>query len=246
MQENWFKDWFNTPYYHLLYKNRDEQEAANFIDKLLSHLRPAQNSKMLDVACGKGRHAIQMSNKGFDVTGIDLSEESIQIALESENDQLHFYKHDMRTPFWINYFDYAFNFFTSFGYFKTERENNNAIQSIASALNQNGIFVIDYINSKYAEQKIVHKTELDIDGIFFTITRWYDDQKFYKKILVEDPSIAQPISFTEEVARFTTEDFSRFFKKNNLVIKEIFGDYQLNSFKEDSSERLIIIAQKVL
>lgn len=246
MQENWFKDWFNTPYYHLLYKNRDEQEAANFIDKLLSHLRPAQNSKMLDVACGKGRHAIQMSNKGFDVTGIDLSEESIQIALESENDRLHFYKHDMRTPFWINYFDYAFNFFTSFGYFKTERENNNAIQSIASALNQNGIFVIDYINSKYAEQKIIHKTELNIDGIFFTITRWYDDQRFYKKILVEDPSIAQPISFTEEVARFTIEDFSRFFKKNNLVIKEIFGDYQLNSFKEDSSERLIIIAQKVL
>ena len=102
MQENWFKDWFNTPYYHLLYKNRDEQEAANFIDKLLSHLRPAQNSKMLDVACGKGRHAIQMSNKGFDVTGIDLSEESIQIALEQAIKQL---PEKQRFVFMLRYFE---------------------------------------------------------------------------------------------------------------------------------------------
>ena len=46
----WFKDWFNSPYYHQLYFNRDEKEAANFIDKLIHHLQPADNALMLDVA----------------------------------------------------------------------------------------------------------------------------------------------------------------------------------------------------
>jgi 2-polyprenyl-3-methyl-5-hydroxy-6-metoxy-1,4-benzoquinol methylase len=119
MQQPWFKDWFNSPYYHQLYFNRDEQEAAAFIDKLIDYLKPLPGSTMLDVACGKGRHSIQLANNGFDVTGIDLSDDSINEALQSETAQLHFYRHDMRLPFWINYFNYAFNFFTSFGYFKT-------------------------------------------------------------------------------------------------------------------------------
>src|SRR5664279_4672531 len=105
MQETWFKDWFNSSYYHLLYFNRDDREAAAFIDKLINYLQPHPGSKMLDVACGKGRHSIQLAGKGFDVTGIDLSEDSILEALKNENDQLHFYQHDMRLPFRINYFD---------------------------------------------------------------------------------------------------------------------------------------------
>ncbi len=89
---------------------------------------------MLDIGCGKGRHSVQLASKGFDVTGIDLSEHSITKAKKKENDHLHFFVHDMRLPFWINYFDYAFNFFTSFGYFKTRREHDNAIRTVAQSL----------------------------------------------------------------------------------------------------------------
>ena len=132
MLDTWFKDWFNSPYYHQLYAHRDEQEAANFIDKLVAHLQPTAGAKMLDVACGKGRHSMLLASNGFDVTGIDLSSESIAEALLSEDNHLHFYEHDMRLPFWVNYFDIAFNFFTSFGYFKTQREHDNAIRSIVT------------------------------------------------------------------------------------------------------------------
>ena len=114
MQQQWFKDWFNTPYYHQLYFKRDEKEASAFIDKLITYLNPAPGATMLDVACGKGRHSIRLAEKGFDVTGIDLSADSIEEALLSSSDTLQFFQHDMRLPFWINYFDYAFNFFTSF------------------------------------------------------------------------------------------------------------------------------------
>ena len=144
MQDTWFKDWFNSPFYHQLYAHRDETEAADFIDKLITHLQPKAGARMLDVACGKGRHSMQLAANGFDVTGIDLSKESIAAALLNEGENLHFYEHDMRLPFWINYFDIAFNFFTSFGYFKTQREHDNAIRTIATALKPGGIFVMDF------------------------------------------------------------------------------------------------------
>ena len=109
----WFKEWFNSPYYHKLYFEHDEKEASAFITRLLNKLSVPEQAKLLDVACGRGRHSKILASHGFDVTGIDLAPASIAIAKAQENGHLHFYEHDMRLPFWINYFDYAFNFFTS-------------------------------------------------------------------------------------------------------------------------------------
>jgi SAM-dependent methyltransferase len=182
MQEEWFKNWFDTTYYHELYKNRDNNEASLFIDKLVKKIKPPSNSNMLDIGCGKGRHAIQLANLGFDVTGIDLSKASIEEALKQEKENLHFYQHDMREIFWINYFDYAFNLFTSFGYFNSKRENNNAIQSIAQSLKNGGKLVVDYLNVHFTEQNMVHQGKELINNVEYTITRWHDEHKFYKKI----------------------------------------------------------------
>ncbi len=245
MQKIWFKDWFNSPYYHQLYFKRDESEAAAFIDKLIDYLKPAAPSVMLDVACGKGRHSIQLANKGFDVTGIDLSEDSITEALKSQSNKLHFYRHDMRLPFWINFFDFAFNFFTSFGYFKTRREHDNAIRTIAKSIKPNGIFVMDYLNVHYAEEHIIHQAEKEIEGVNFIITKWFDETHFYKKIIVEDESNTEPIIFTEKVAKFSLGDFTEMFAYQGLQIKEVFGDYNFNNYNIKTTPRLIMIAEKI-
>src|SRR5579871_4721528 len=179
----WFKDWFNSPYYHLLYSDRDDHEAATFIQHLINYLQPPQGASMLDVACGRGRHARILAEKGFDVTGIDLAPSSIQYALQFENDRLHFYEHDMRMLFWINYFDYAFNFFTSFGYFVSEREHNSAIRTISQSLKKNGILVLDYINSNYAEEHLITRMEKKSGDVVFKINKWCDDLHFNKRIV---------------------------------------------------------------
>jgi len=245
MQEEWFKNWFDTAYYHELYKNRDNNEASLFIDKLVNKLNPTSNSNMLDIGCGKGRHAIQLANLGFDVTGIDLSKASIEEALKQEKDNLHFYQHDMREIFWINYFDYAFNLFTSFGYFNTKRENNNAVQSIAQSLKNGGKLVVDYLNVHFTEQNMVHQGKELINNVEYTITRWHDEHKFYKKILIEDPALSEAIAFTEVVSKFTLADFDAMLFPHQLKIKDVFGDYQLNSFDEQKSPRLIFVAEKM-
>jgi 2-polyprenyl-3-methyl-5-hydroxy-6-metoxy-1,4-benzoquinol methylase len=241
----WFKDWFNSPYYHQLYFKRDEQEAAKFIDTLIDHLKPPPGALVLDVACGKGRHAIHLAEKGFDVTGIDLSEDSIKEALLHEAENLHFYVHDMRLPFWINYYQYAFNFFTSFGYFGTRREHDNSIRTIAQSLKENGCFVMDYLNVHYAEDHLVHQFDIEIEGVNYFITKWFDETHFYKKITVEDEALQEPLIFSEKVAKFSLGDFTEMFAYQGLQIQEIFGDYNFGNYDVKKSPRLIMIARKI-
>ncbi len=241
---NWFREWFNSPYYHKLYFEHDEQEASAFMTHLLNKLQPAEHAKLLDVACGRGRHSKFLATKGLDVTGIDLAPASIAIAKAQENGQLHFFEHDMRLPFWINYFDYAFNLFTSFGYFRTEREHYNVIRTIANAVKPHGTVVIDYLNVHYAEDHLVHKQEKQVDDVTYYLTKWFDETHFYKKIEIEDEALEAPLEFTEKVAKFSLGDFNDMFAFYRLQLKEVYGDYSLSTYDIKHSPRMIMIAEK--
>jgi SAM-dependent methyltransferase len=242
---NWFSEWFDSAYYHKLYFDRDEKEAEHFIEKLIDKLSPAPGSTMLDIACGRGRHARFLAAKGFDVTGLDLSQSSIEYALQYEHEHLHFFQHDMRLPFRTNYFDYVFNFFTSFGYFRTEREHYNAIRTIANALKTGGTFVIDYLNVHYAEDHLVHKSNVEVEGVNYRITKWFDEEHFYKKITIEDETLDEPLTYTEVVAKFSLGDFNDMLSYHGLQVQEVFGDYQFNDYHVRNSPRLIAMAKKI-
>ena len=244
-KKSWYRDWFNSPYYHQLYFQRDEQEAANFIDALLLKLNPPQHSLMLDVACGRGRHSIHLALKGYMVTGTDISEDSIAEAKEYEKENLEFFVHDMRLPFRMNYYHYAFNFFTSFGFFRTRREHDNAIRTIAQSLNADGIFVMDYLNAHFVENHLHYKSEIKMGDVTFFITRWLDETHFYKKIVVEDEvNLEEPLEFTEKVAKFSLGDFNDMFAFYGLQIQEVYGSYQFEPYHVSNSPRLIILAKK--
>ena len=244
MLNEWYKDWFNSTFYHQLYFNRDEKEAQNFINTLLSQLNPPRESRMLDVGCGRGRHARFLASKGFDVTGIDLSYTSIQDAKQHETDNLHFYRHDMRLPFWINYFDYAFNFFTSFGYFPTRREHDDAIRTIAQCLKPGGRILIDFLNVHYAEEHLQHNEVKTINDTEYEIHRWHDTDHFFKRIIVRDASMKEPVEFTEKVAKFNLGDFTDMLSFQKLQVEDVFGDYSLQPYDVKTTPRLIILARK--
>lgn len=241
----WYKDWFNSPYYHKLYFDRDEEEAAAFIGALIRHLRPAPDCHMLDVACGKGRHSKTLAALGFYVTGIDISPDSIAQAKAYENDRLDFYVHDMRLPFWGNYYHYAFNFFTSFGYFRTRREHDDAIRTIARSLRPDGYFVIDYLNVHYAEAHLVPEETRRIEDTLYTIHRWDNETHFFKKITVNDPELKEPLVYTEKVMKFSLGDFTDMLAYQGLQVQEVFGDYQLQPYDVSRTPRLIVVARKM-
>lgn len=242
---SWFSDWFNSPYYHMLYQHRDDDEASLFIGSLIQYLQPAAGASMLDVACGKGRHSRVLNEMGFDVTGIDLAADSIMEAKQFENEKLHFFQHDMRLPFWINYYDYAFNFFTSFGYFKTRREHDNAIRTIAQSLTKQGVFVIDYLNVHYAEDHMIAAEIKQADHVSFHISRWHSEDHFYKKIEIEDNGKFIGGDYTEKVAKFSLGDFTDMLAYQGMQVQEVFGDYQMGHYDVRKSPRMIMIAKKL-
>ncbi|MEI9809396.1 MAG: methyltransferase domain-containing protein [Bacteroidota bacterium] len=243
-QTQWYEEWFNSPFYHKLYFEHDEKEAESFILKLAAHLWLKPGSRVLDAACGKGRHSKILAGLDLDVTGIDISPASIEYAKRSETDHLHFFVHDMRLPFWGNYFDHAFNFFTSFGYFRTRREHDAAVRTISRSLNPGGTFVIDYLNVRYAEDHLVPAETKELDGTTYTIKRWQDDLHFYKTISISDPSLTKPVEYTEKVAKFSLGDFTDMLSYQDMQVQELFGDYTLGPYDVKKTPRLIVVARK--
>ncbi len=252
-KSEWFADWFDSPYYHILYQNHNEQSAKDFIDNLFKKLTPQYATlhptsfyKILDLACGKGRHSRYMASKGFDVTGTDLSENSIRFARQFESENLSFFEHDMRKPFRINYFDYIFNIFTSFGYFDKDEDNVTALKCVHDGLKDDGTFILDYFNATWVRHKMKPSYTETAGNIVFNIEKHIENGHIYKTISfeVEENSVKKHYRFQEKVRLFSLQDFETIFEKADFEIVEKYGDYELNDFNEETSNRLIIKAKK--
>ena len=239
---SWFADWFNSPYYHILYKDRDEREAQHFIDNLVAYLQIKKENKLIDIACGKGRHATYFNSLGFDVVGLDLSPNSIAYAKENENKTLQFLEYDMREVYQKNNFDIATNLFTSFGYFEKDSDEKKAINAMASNLKTGGFLIIDFMNVKMVIANLVLKEQKTIDGITFNIRRKVENNYIIKDIKIIDGEIKE--HFQEKVKAITLANYSEFITTAGLKIIDIFGNYKLEDFNAITSDRLILICKK--
>jgi SAM-dependent methyltransferase len=236
--ENWFTSWFDTPYYHILYKDRNYREAQIFMDNLTHYLNLPEKAKVLDLACGKGRHSIYLNQLGFNVLGADLSENSIAEASKNSNETLHFKVHDMREPF-DEKFDAIFNLFTSFGYFESDDDNLTTLKAIKESLSEYGFAVIDFMNVTQVIETLVPEEVKTVDGIDFKIKRYVEDGHILKEIDFEDEG--RNFHFTEKVKALTLKDFEDLMAEAGIFLLDIFGDYKLKKFHKTESERLIMI-----
>ncbi|MFV8326299.1 class I SAM-dependent methyltransferase [Flavobacterium sp. ZS1P14] len=236
--ENWYTSWFDSPYYHILYKERNYREAQVFMDNLTHYLNLPEKAKVLDLACGKGRHSIYLNQLGFNVLGADLSENSIAEASKNTNETLHFKVHDMREPF-EEKFDAIFNLFTSFGYFENDEDNLTTLKAIKESLSEYGFAVIDFMNVDLVLKTLVPEETKTVEGIDFHIKRYLKDGHIYKEIDFEDKG--QKFHFTEKVKALTLKDFEELMEEAGIYLLDIFGDYKLKKFHKTDSERLIMI-----
>lgn len=243
MRTEWFSEWFDSPWYHQLYRDHDDAEARSFLDHLIEWLHPDPQARILDLACGRGRHALYLSEKGFDVTGLDISANSIRFARRMERPGLSFFQHDMRVPFRVNYFDLVFNFFTSFGYFESDAEHRRTLRHIASGLRPGGRFVLDFLNAVRIREDLVPEETRDADGLVFHIRRYADDHHIRKQIRFELEGKTH--LFEERVRAFSLEDLQSMCIERGLQPEASFGDYRLGPFDPHTSPRLILVARKV-
>jgi ubiquinone/menaquinone biosynthesis C-methylase UbiE len=242
-KREWFETWFDSPYYHILYDHRDEKEAETFIKNLKIYLPLHGKERILDLACGAGRFAAFISKYVDEVVGLDLSENSIQQAKRNYPAQnLEFYKHDMRLPFRINYFDYVFNFFTSFGYFKRTTDNLHVLQSIYKGLKPGGTLVLDFMNTAYSIQHLKESETIVKQNIAFNIKREIKDGKILKHIQFEAKE--KSYEFTESVQALLPEDFHSLLEQAGFSLTAEFGGYHLEPYDAEKSSRYIVLAEK--
>ncbi len=235
--EKWYASWFDTPYYHILYKERNYREAQLFMDNLTHYLNLPEKAKVLDLACGKGRHSIYLNQLGFEVTGADLSENSIAIASKNSNDSLHFQVHDMREPF-EEKFDAIFNLFTSFGYFDNDNDNLKTLIAIKESLSEYGFGVIDFMNVNHVLANLIPEEVKTVEDIDFHIKRYHSEGFIYKEIDFVDKG--ETYHFVEKVRALTLANFEELMEQAGIYLLEVFGDYKLKKFHKVESERLIL------
>ncbi len=241
---DWYENWFGSPFYKILYQNRDDQEAQEFIENLLCYLKPAAGCKMLDIACGEGRHAKQLAENGYDVTGIDISHASIEAAKAYEQDNLQFFVQDMRYTFYINYFDYSFNFFTSFGYFRSLRNHKEAARAFAAGLKKEGILVIDYLNGNYVTGHLVKDCVIERGSYKFKTSKKIENNHIVKDINFVDAD-GKERHYAESVAMFSVADFEKMFGDAGMKLIDTFGDYKLNAYDAQQSPRMVMVFKKM-
>lgn len=243
-KELWYENWFNSKYYHILYQNRNHEEAEAFIETLFTHLNPSKTAQVVDMACGKGRHAKKIADLGYETIGLDLSKESIAYAMRFEKCNLHFFIHNMlHSP--TRHFqnaDLVLNLFTSFGYFNTLDEHLKVVENFASCIKPGGLFLFDFMNATKMVNDLVSEEIKILDGISFKINKTFKNHIIYKTISFEDQGVSH--QYTEEVFALNMNDFKHIFDACGFGIEDTFGDYNLNSFDENNSPRLIIIAKK--
>ncbi len=240
-KNEWFQTWFDSPFYHALYQHRDEAEATNFLSNLLQHLNLPEQSNILDLACGKGRHSVVLHSKGNNVTGLDLSFSSINHAKQFETEGLKFHVQDMRTFLLPEKFDCIFNLFTSFGYFEMEEDNSKVLAQVKKHLGPNGFFVLDYFNASLVSKCNVESTEKTEGEFHFSINKKVVGDRIVKEIKVTQGE--NKYQFTERVQLLDATMLFAMLEKAELKQISTFGDYQLQPFDKEKSERLIIICR---
>ncbi|MEK7200308.1 MAG: class I SAM-dependent methyltransferase, partial [Bacteroidota bacterium] len=105
--------------------------------------------------------------------------------------------------------------------------------------------VIDYLNAHFEEERMEKSVTTTLEGITFHITKWQDEEHFFKQIQVTDAE-NQTLKhlFTERVAKFSLGDFTDMLAYQGMQVQEVFGDYRLNRYDVIKSPRMIIIARK--
>jgi SAM-dependent methyltransferase len=244
---SWYEDWFWSEAYTEVYDHRDEAEAEQLVDLIQREINPSPTAHILDVGCGRGRHARALARRGYRVTGIDLSETAIAEARSTAGDErldgtATFQVGDMRDPVCDACADGVVNLFTSFGYFHDDAENEQALRAMATALRPGGWFLQDFLNAPVVADSLEASTHQTENGLTIHQDRWIEDGRVNKEITIEHADGAQ--TFHESVRLYTLYDLKEMYTTVGLDVVTLFGNYDGDDYEPDASPRLLLYAEK--
>jgi 2-polyprenyl-3-methyl-5-hydroxy-6-metoxy-1,4-benzoquinol methylase len=239
---DWFKKWFSSDEYLSVYSHRNIEDAENLLTLVLDNVSIPENAKVLDAACGAGRHSLILAEKGYAVTAFDLSRNLLKIGQENSESQglsVNFLCADIRNICLRGAFDLVLNMFTSFGYFESDDENFNFFKNVKKMLKNDCYLVLDYLNSSYLMNNLVSENISRIEGKQILERRNLVDGFVIKDIEIKYNGITRV--FKEKVKLYSYKKLIMNFKEMGFNVFKVFGNYNGEPFSELKSERLIII-----
>jgi SAM-dependent methyltransferase len=239
----WYEKWFGEDYL-AVYGHRDEADAARQADLIHTRLACKPGARLLDLCCGDGRHARVFHERGYEVTGVDLSEVLIRKARKDSPQEITFVQQDMRAITFEETFDLCVNLFTSFGYFEDPADDLAALEAVNHALREGGCLWLDFLNQAYVRAHLQESSRRDLPGGMIV--------EEHRRINAEKGRIEKTIILTREwetheyqesVRLYTHAELEAMVIKAGFRILHVFGDYDGKPFEGDCP-RLILAARK--
>lgn len=240
----WYEQSFGQDYL-LVYRHRDMRGAQAEVHSMANWLQLEPGAEVLDLCCGMGRHSLSLTEMGYRVTGMDLSDVLLAEAKRlDEAQQVTWVKGDMRAIPLTGPYDAVVNLFTSFGYFDSDEENGKVLQEMGRVLKPGGRFILDYLNAADVRRNLVPASERQDEQVWIGEKRVIEDGYVRKQIVLTEPGKPDR-TYREQVRLYMLDDFRRLLAGTGLQIDQVYGSYQGDPFQEESSKRLILLGTKV-
>ncbi len=259
-KEEWWQNFFNEDYIKTYIDITSPKLTAQQVSFLINKLKLTAKKKILDLGCGYGRHTLELSKRGFKVTGFDYSKTLLAIATreaEKEGVTIKYIKGDMRQLHFKNAFDIIICMFTTFGFFLTHQEHEIALQKINQALKPGGKFLLDINNPGHSLESIIKNGRLNkkkgivthrkvcklSNGLKVFITQEFNLETMRWKLTRKWREGKQYKAYTWDIYLFTLPEIKFLLEKSKFSIEQVWGNFDGSGFNFNS-RRLIILAKK--
>jgi SAM-dependent methyltransferase len=233
----WFEEWFGEEYLRL-YPHRDDADAQRAVSLISRTVGLQRGWRVLDVACGAGRHARAFLELGASCFGVDLSATMLRLARQVTSAPL--IRADMRQlPIRPGSMDLTVNLFTSFGYFERDSEHAAALGEMIATIRSGGWFVIDFLNAAAVRRQLVPEETLRLSGQTVRVTRSVSPDGRYVCKSIRPP---QGREYVERVRLFEPDQISQMLETAGVTVRHRYGDYDAAAL-EPGTPRTILMGQ---
>jgi len=241
------RDWYASAFgrfYPIVYAHRTVEAAAPEIAFAAGCLKLGASDRTLDLCCGNGRHLAGALNYTSRLVGLDYSPDLLRLARGQLGPACALLRGDMRALPFVDCFDVVLNFFTSFGYFMDQAENEAVAKGLGRALKRNGRFFIDYFNAAHVEATLVPHSVREVESFVITEDRWIDREhgRVNKATVVcKDESLVA--RWQESVRMYSFADMVALLRAGGLEIDQVFGNHDGSPF-EGTQPRMILVGHR--
>jgi SAM-dependent methyltransferase len=231
----WFEEWFGEDYLRL-YPHRDDADAERAVALIGRTVGLQPGWRVLDVACGAGRHARAFRAAGARCFGLDLSATLLRLARQVTDAPL--IRADMRQlPIRPLSMDLTVNLFTSFGYFDRDAEHTAALEEMVSTVRPGGWFVIDFLNPAAVRRRLVPEETLDLPGQTIQVSRSVSPDGRY---VCKSIRAAKGRHYTERVRLFEPQQITGMLENAGVRVRHRFGDYDASPLTADAPRTILV------